>query len=134
MTTEQNTLLQSFMSNLSLDYIDKHTLHSSIEDYLKENDCQSLNIDSLYDHLCNNSVFQCEIIYYSNAIEFLKENDISLRESLEIASDLGYTTDQLNSETLATLLATKYVQLEWCDIEPVVETLLTQIEELNETN
>ena len=34
--------------------------------------------------------FDVEIIYYSNAIEYLQKNDNSLRESLAIADELGY--------------------------------------------
>jgi hypothetical protein len=46
---------------------------------------------------------QSEIIYYSKAVNYLLENDASLRESLGLANDLGFTLDNLNSETLATI-------------------------------
>jgi len=46
---------------------------------------------------------QSEIIYYSKAVNYLLENDASLRESLDLANDLGFTLDNLNSETLATI-------------------------------
>ncbi len=45
-----------------------------------------------------------DIIYYSKAIEFLKEHDPSLRDSMEIASGMGYKVDDINSELLASLL------------------------------
>lgn len=45
-----------------------------------------------------------DIIYYSKAIEFLKEHDPSLRDSMEIAEEMGYETKDLNSELLASLL------------------------------
>ena len=45
-----------------------------------------------------------EIIYYNNAIEFLKEEDQSLHESIELAKEYGYSIEDLNSELLATLL------------------------------
>lgn len=48
-----------------------------------------------------------EIIYYSDAIEYLKQNDPSLRQSLELASDLWFETKDINSEVLASLLATE---------------------------
>ena len=47
---------------------------------------------------------QIECIYYSNAMKYLSEHDNSLSESLEIASEMGYEVEQLNSELLATLL------------------------------
>lgn len=47
---------------------------------------------------------QQEVIYYYNAIKFLKEFDPSLSDSLEIAENWGYTVSSLNSEILATIL------------------------------
>lgn len=44
------------------------------------------------------------IIYYSNAIEYLRENDPSLKESLELAHNMGYEAKSLDSELLATIL------------------------------
>jgi hypothetical protein len=46
----------------------------------------------------------CDIIYYATAIEYLAKNDPSLRESLDLAQEIGYTADKINSELLATLL------------------------------
>ena len=40
-------------------------------------------------------------------MEYLKENDPSLSESLEIAAELGYDFKNLNSEILASLLASR---------------------------
>jgi hypothetical protein len=57
--------------------------------------------------LLDNNAFEQEVIYYSNAMEYLTENDNSLRESLEIADDLGITTNNLNSEVLSSLLKTR---------------------------
>jgi len=65
--------------------------------------------------------YDIEIIYYDRAMEYLSENDRSLNESLEIANEMGYTPDNLNSEILASLLASrierdKFYELQ-CDIE-----------------
>ena len=43
-------------------------------------------------------------------MEYLKEHDNSLNESLEIASEYGYNTENLNSELLASLLASRNKQ------------------------
>lgn len=51
-----------------------------------------------------NYCYEQEIIYYYNAMEYLSENDASLNEGLELASELGYELKDLNSEILATLL------------------------------
>ena len=48
--------------------------------------------------------YEQEIIYYYNAIKYLAEKDPSLVESLELACDMGYNINDLNSELLATLL------------------------------
>ena len=50
------------------------------------------------------STHQTECIYYSNAMKYLTEHDNSLSQSLEIASEMGYEVEDLNSELLATLL------------------------------
>src|SRR3990167_3960358 len=47
---------------------------------------------------------EIEVIYYSNAMEYLAENDTSLRESMGLASDMGYEAKNINSELLATIL------------------------------
>ena len=47
---------------------------------------------------------EVEVIYYSTAMEILKEEDQSLTESLNLAHGLGYTAENLNSEILATLI------------------------------
>ena len=46
---------------------------------------------------------ETEIIYYNRAMEYLSEHDWSLRESAEIASNLGFELKNINSEMLATL-------------------------------
>ena len=45
-----------------------------------------------------------EVVYYYDAMQYLIKNDTSLKESLELADELGYSTKDLNSELLATLL------------------------------
>lgn len=45
-----------------------------------------------------------DIMYYSEALDYLKNNDTSLIRSLTLANDLGYLPKDLNSEILASLL------------------------------
>ena len=63
--------------------------------------------DSIYEAINDNNGFDIEIIYYSNAMEYLTRNDNSLRESIEIALDFGYELKNINSELLASLLASQ---------------------------
>ena len=66
-------------------------------------------------------IYEREMIYHTNAMEYLKENDPSLLYSMELASDLGYTTDKLNSELLATILMQDEMQEELSGKEVEIE-------------
>ncbi len=61
------------------------------------------DFESYFEQL-EEATYQIECIYYSNAMKYLTEHDNSLNESLEIASEMGYEVENLNSELLATLL------------------------------
>ena len=63
--------------------------------------------DSIYTAIDENNGFDIEIIYYSNAMEYLTRHDNSLMESIEIALDYGYELKNINSELLASLLASQ---------------------------
>lgn len=82
-----------------------------ILDYVTEEDFENMDfsnafyeLEILLDGQC---AFDIEIIYYSEAIEYLSKNDLSLKESLELANELGYELKDLNSEILASLLASE---------------------------
>lgn len=63
--------------------------------------------EDLYYEIDNDNGFDEDIIYFSNAMNFLMEHDNSLKESLSIAEEYGYSTHNLTSEVLASLLASK---------------------------
>jgi len=73
-----------------------------------------LNDDTLNDNMFETSEYlreyleerirEQEVVYYSVAIDYLKDNDPSLCDSLEIASNYGYELKNLSSEILASLL------------------------------
>lgn len=71
----------------------------------------------------NEAIMSEEVIYYYEAIKYLTREDASLSDSLEIASEYGYTTEQLNSELLATLLYQQKLTEQWCEIQEQVEEL-----------
>tara|TARA_R110000803_G_scaffold175884_1_gene238426 strand:- start:1141 stop:1569 length:429 start_codon:yes stop_codon:yes gene_type:complete len=82
------------------------------------------DVNDIFDDLQNNGYFNEEVIYYSTAIRYLKENDPSLTESLEIATEYGYEAKSLNSELLATLHASQKKENTFFeDIAPELETL-----------
>ena len=76
-----------------------------VEDYLEELVCE------------------VEVIYYSRALEYLRENDPSLVESTQLARDMGFD-GELNSELLATILKQNYCQREIYDIVDRIEPYL----------
>ena len=71
----------------------------------------------------NDAIMHEDIIYYYKAMEYLKENDASLSDSLDIASEYGYETKDLNSELLATLLYQQRLTEQWYEISEQIEEL-----------
>ena len=85
-------------------------------------------VDNVQDY-CSDRISETEVIYYSTAMEYLNENDNSLRESLELAGALGYTPESLNSEILATLLKQQYMHEELSGLMSEIEELIQEIED-----
>lgn len=77
--------------------------------------------DSITDILSDNNAFDIEIIYYSEAIKYLAENDPSLSESLALASDVGYVLKNVNSEVLASLLASEKARENFASYRDTIE-------------
>jgi hypothetical protein len=88
--------------------------------------------EDLRDFLENNDSFNVEIIYYARAMEYLTENDTSLTDSLSLASDMGYDCSSLNSETLASILASQNVRNDFEELENEITELLDEEEEETE--
>lgn len=128
---EQQTAIFEFLNGLKTEVC--------ITDYVNIEDIDIENAyESIYEKIQDNNGFEIEIIYYSNAIKYLQENDPSLRESLEIASELGYETKNLNSELLATLLASQNAIEEFSDLQSEIDDffqdLCDELEEEEEEN
>ena len=104
------------------------TLKSEIDlPYFADKDHE--NFEDLRDAIENGNGFDIEIIYYSNAIEYLKENDNSLRESLAIADECGFEVKNLSSETLASLLASRNARDEFDELESEITEFFEQLNE-----
>ena len=100
-----------------------------IMDYVKVEDIDYLDAyNSIYDMIDENGGFDIEIIYYSRAIEYLEINDNSLRESLEIAQEYGYELKNLNSEILASLLASQNAKKEFYELEKEINDFFNELE------
>jgi hypothetical protein len=80
-------------------------------DYLFENQIEDLSdFDSFIDYLTKNDYMSIDIIYYSHAIDYLAKNDNSLRKSINIAIEHDWPIQNINSELLASLLASRNLQ------------------------
>lgn len=73
--------------------------------------------NSIYDMIDDHNGFDIDIIYDSRAMRYLMENDPSLTESLGIAAKYGFDLSRLNSETLASLLASQNSRNEFAELE-----------------
>ena len=85
-----------------------------------------VNSDDLLEIIEDNNGFDIDIIYYSKAIKYLSENDASLSESIEIAVDMGYSLENLNSETLASLHASQKAREDFYDITDEIDEILSR--------
>lgn len=93
-------------------------------------DCENVDsYDSMYECIDAGSGFDVDIIYYSKAIEYLAEHDPSLHECMSIASELCYDPSNLNSELLASLLASQNARSEFADLEGEIDEFFEELSE-----
>ena len=99
----KNELIRDTLQQLTIKYLEEDATYffNNQEDYTEK------DVDTIYDDLTDSGFFHVEIIYYSVAINYLKENDSSLSESVELATESGYTLENINSELLASLHASE---------------------------
>ena len=124
--TTRNEKIETFFAELDK-VID---LNDNLINYI---DIESIDatdaFNSIYDMIEENDGFNCEVIYYSNAIKYLQENDPGLKESFEIASELGYEVKNLNSEILASLLKSQNVRDEFLDFRDEINEFFESLED-----
>lgn len=99
-----------------------------LNDYV---DIDSIDLDnpfeSISDMIAYNGGYDVEIIYCSNAIQYLQENDPSLTESLGLADELGYSPKNLDSEILASLLASENSRNDFYDLKDKIEEFFDDV-------
>ena len=122
----RNEKIETFFAELDkiIDINDNLINYVDIE-AIYENDA----FTSIYEMIEENNGFNCEVIYYSDAIRYLQENDPSLRESLEIAAELGYEVKNLNSEVLASLLKSQNVRYEFLYFRGEINDFFQELED-----
>ena len=99
----KDELMRDTLQELSIKYLgeDATDFYNDIEDLGSKDSSQ------IWEDLNDNGFFHVDIIYYYKAMEYLKEHDPSLSESIEIATEYGYNLENINSETLASLHASR---------------------------
>ena len=102
MTNEQIKQIEDYLISYCPD-----SVYRSVTDYLTPEQLFDIEIEDLHEYLEDKGFFDIDIIYYSLAIRFLLDHDNSLTESINLALGLGYEAQNLNSEILASLLATQ---------------------------
>ena len=99
-----------------IDLFDKNNLDIDIS-YFLNNDYEINNFDELQEFLQNEYALDVEIIYYHKAIKYLSDNDPSLCDSIALAYELGCNMEKLNSEFLASILATEHLRFQFYELE-----------------
>ena len=123
--TNNNQKIETFLRSLKTEV--------EILDYINIEDIDFQDAyNSIYEMVEDNGGFNIEIIYYHNAINYLKENDNSLRESIDIAVEYGYELKNINSELLASLLASENARNEFFELENEINTFFAELEEEKE--
>jgi len=84
--------------------LEAYNIYISLDDYETAEECIEAIEDGMFDE---------DVIYYAVAIDYLKEYDPSLKESLEIANQYGYQLQNINSELLASLLKSQNNQADF---------------------
>ncbi len=76
------------------------------------------------------ATFSIECIYYRVAMEYLMDNDITLSDSLALASNMGFEPENLSSGLLATLLMQNIEQEKLYEAKDDLEELFNEYLEL----
>ena len=120
-TITKNELIKNTLQDLTLIHLGEDaTEFLSLPDELADYD-----VNQIYDELQDNGFFNVEIIYYHKAMEYLKEHDTSLNESLELAAEMGFNLSYINSECLASLHASQQrMDKFWEDVEPGLDKII----------
>jgi len=122
MTTKQLEKIKKIIAELEKDYDFNDFIMNYIdEDELKECEDASDVVKLIEQANEDYEITDTEVIYYTNAIEYLKQEDPSLSESIGIAEEFWFWLDGINSETLASLLATRRNEEYWCEFLENVE-------------
>jgi hypothetical protein len=92
-------------------------------------DVENVNdYSDIYDQIEENGGFDIDIIYYANAMKYLSEHDISLRESMSLVSSMGLECSNINSEVLASLLASQQAEEDFQELESEIDDFFMELD------
>ena len=121
--------IEDFFKDIHFDfcpmqYIDEEYILQKVKE-------KELTIECMYEELQDKNAFsyEAEFIYYSEAIEYLANNDQSLVDSMELANDLGYTTENINSCLLATMLKEDILTNTFWEYKEEIDELLEELQQ-----
>ena len=121
MTTTTKEQIENYLKSIKIDNLD-------ITYFI---DIDNINMDSPFDSINDmiehNGGFDIEIIYYFNAMEYLSKNDPSLQISIGIASEYFEDFKGLDSEILASLLASQIVREDFYNERDNIETFFNYL-------
>jgi hypothetical protein len=124
LSEKQLAEIKSFFDSIQLDFL-------NVNDFVTESDWQAMDLANAYheinDFLEYDNAFDIEVIYYTNAMDYLMIHDASLNYSLELANELGYKVEDINSELLASLLATRLTVEEFCKYEDEINNFFNNL-------
>ena len=131
MQTTANTTakIQEFFNSLD----SQLKINDNLINYVDIEEIDDSNIfDSIYDMVQDKGGFDIDVIYYSNAMEYLRQYDSSLQRSLGIAADMGFELTNLNSEVLASLLKSEDARDEFTEFRDEIESFFSDLTEEEE--
>jgi hypothetical protein len=119
----KNERIEDFLKSLNIDNL-------YVMDYVNIDDIDlSDAYQSIYEMIDDNGGFNVDIIYYSNAIDYLSKNDPSLHESLQLAADSGFNLTDLSSEVLASLLASEKCRDDFSALQTDIDEFFNELSE-----
>jgi len=120
-TMTKNELIKNTLQDLTLEYLQE----DATEFICSPDELEDYDTYEIFDTLKDNGFFYVDIMYYSKAMDYLRDNDSSLCESIEYAQELGYSLENINSETLASVHASRQKEDKfWEDVEPKLNEII----------
>lgn len=127
-----NNLNESHYEKITQFFEENQLNYLNVNEYLNFDDFENLDFSNafqdIFEILDDNNAFTIEIIYYSVAMDYLIKHDTSLTDSIELALEYGYKLEDLNSEILASLLATQITRDAFWGLEEDINNFFTNFD------